>query len=313
MTAWVLPGPPEDSPDLIQPVVGYRAWGADNMLHSHGLGGLEWQPGVNRAECRLRQVRTVELGSVGITFRREAEDTSHDAPGGDCECGFYCMHSISGELLAWGQRGAAVGAVVVWGRVAVHREGMRAEYARIVALGLPDRAALSQGGAAVREKYERLAARYGVPLVPVVQLEEEALRHGIKLPEELLPEQPKRRKGGFTNEGREETFNQILKYTHGAHTRALKGWTNRRPAISMTPIREPVAFVNPWTIQTQTWIPPSAKTRRLRRSAIVAYLSGGSFLSMGVLVLGWSWTWLFSASALFAFAGLHLREAVKEA
>lgn len=309
MTAWVLPGPPEDSPDLIQPVVGYRAWEpcGRTELCSHGLGGLEWQPGVNHAECRLRQVRTVELG------RREAEDTPHDAPGGDCECGLYCMHSISGELLAWGQRGAAVGAVVVWGRVAVHREGMRAEYARIVALGLPDRAVLSPS---LRQQHEQIAARYGVPLVPVVQLEEEALRHGIKLPEELLPEQPKR--------GREETFNQILKYTHGAHTqaytRALQGWTNRRLATAMTPIRRPVAFVNPWTIQTQTWTLPSAKTRRwlrrlrrLRRSAIVAYLSGGSFLSMGVLILGWSWTWLFSASALFAFAGPHLCEGVKGA
>ena len=77
-----------------------------------------------------------------------------------------------------------VGAVASWGRVEVHRTGIRAERACIVALvhrswSGPDRAAI-----------HRIARRYGVEVVGLRDLEAEASRHGAPLPDVLHDQVP---------------------------------------------------------------------------------------------------------------------------
>jgi hypothetical protein len=77
-----------------------------------------------------------------------------------------------------------VGAVASWGRLEVHRTGIRAEHACIVALVHrpwfgPDRAAI-----------HRIARRYGVEVVGLRDLEAAASRHGAPLPDALHDQIP---------------------------------------------------------------------------------------------------------------------------
>ena len=150
------------APDFIEPIVGYRAWRIDGGVlvpWSMGVAGA-WEPGANTARC---------------VFHAE-----HRAPVAQCSCGLYALADASDERLRPDHE--AVGAIVAWGDVEVHRTGFRAELAAIVALALPDR---------VRPAHEQdlrlAAARYGVPLVPADRLVEAACEHGRPIPFETIP------------------------------------------------------------------------------------------------------------------------------
>jgi hypothetical protein len=103
------------------------------------------------------------------------------APDPACVCGIYALFA---PYRLWDPRGAGLvpGAVVLWGRIEVHDGGMRAEYARIVALALPSFVS-RRGKAAVG----RVADRLGVEAVPARRLEAAALGYGGPLPPALLP------------------------------------------------------------------------------------------------------------------------------
>ncbi|MFN8161714.1 MAG: hypothetical protein U0R52_11805 [Solirubrobacterales bacterium] len=67
------------------------------------------------------------------------------APAGGCTCGLYAMHPWAiGDEWPWADLAAsgpaaelgAIGIVEAWGKVQVHREGFRAQYARPVRLAL---------------------------------------------------------------------------------------------------------------------------------------------------------------------------------
>jgi glycine cleavage system H protein len=149
------------APDYVEAVVGYRAWhvGDDGLLRPWTFTALPWAPGINRAVC--------------------ARDARHVPPVADCMCGLYALSDVADRRLDF-RADQAVGAVAAWGDLEVHRTGFRAEQACIVALALPDRAGVDQ-----RDRLERAAARYGVPLVPAAGLSAEALRHGAPLPDDL--------------------------------------------------------------------------------------------------------------------------------
>ena len=68
---------------------------------------------------------------------RAAAPHSGPAPDAGCVCGLY---ELFAPARSRGRERLAVvhGAVVLWGRIELHRLGMRAEYARIVALALPN-------------------------------------------------------------------------------------------------------------------------------------------------------------------------------
>jgi hypothetical protein len=187
--------------ELDAPVAGVRTWvaaaepGGTVALRSLLLPHRAWESATETAACG-------------------AGRPAHAAPDERCECGLYAWwrldetavgQAADAAATALGLRslGAVLGAVVGWGdRVVLHREGWRAGRARIVALARPDpelcagmlqrylarvepsaewaaqRAARSPwaGGGVL----DRLAAGYGVPLVPQRALETVAGEHGCR-------------------------------------------------------------------------------------------------------------------------------------
>jgi hypothetical protein len=91
-------------------VIGFRAWVARGSKLTALGGEEEWPVGVCAARCR--------------------EDAHHTPPVSGCGCGIYAVHDPAACI----ERGTVVGAILAWGRLEVHHEGFRAEYARPVAL-----------------------------------------------------------------------------------------------------------------------------------------------------------------------------------
>ena len=152
-------------PDLFEPLVGFRAWhvGTDGALvpWSAGTTGT-WRPGTNEARCLAPGAKR------------------HRAPGHRCTCGLYGLTDSRDPRLLAGRQ--AVGAIVAWGDVELHRTGFRAQYARIVALGAPHGCQPAHP-----ERLRTAAARYGVPVVPLGRLRDVALEHGRPLEFDTLP------------------------------------------------------------------------------------------------------------------------------
>jgi len=153
--------------DRTVPLVAYRSWVVD-------------------AFARLRAVTYADevWAERAATRARCAQENGHAAPAHDCSCGLYARFDPASAETP--RSDAVVGAVAMWGRVETHRDGARAEYARPVALVLPDDATSD-----LRDVLDRVAARYDVPLVPPADLEFEALRWGDPITPDLLPDPPR--------------------------------------------------------------------------------------------------------------------------
>jgi hypothetical protein len=145
------------APDLVEPVLGFRAFevGSDLLLRSPWVDGWVWRPGVVTARCRQPHLMV-----WGVT---------HLAPAQNCSCGLYAYREIDSRL-AKGEW--CVGAVAAWGEIELHASGFRAQHACAVALAATPRMGLDE-----RELIARTAERYGVEAVPLRRLAEEGLRH----------------------------------------------------------------------------------------------------------------------------------------
>jgi len=164
------------APDLIEPIVGFRSWrifraGAAAGELSSPYFPVTWSQPVLRADCR-RFRDTEEL------LRKP-----HAAPDPACGCGICARHAPTDQFSTVDFRGVS-GIVTVWGRIEVDSEGMRAEHARIEALGLYARWGSWQTRA-VREVADVL----GVDLVDVRELAVAARSYGEPLPESLLADE----------------------------------------------------------------------------------------------------------------------------
>jgi hypothetical protein len=82
---------------------------------------------------------------------------------------------VLGRVQGW--VGWVAGAVVAWGRLEVHANSFRAEYAKPVAIIRGPN----------RRMCEEVARRYSCSLVPIEDVESVARRHGRGLPEALRP------------------------------------------------------------------------------------------------------------------------------
>lgn len=118
------------------------------------------------------------MAQTRATFVLPDNPPDHPAPQSDCGCGLYARHKVE-EILGMGTYPSFLGAVALWGNMEVHRAGIRAQHARIVVLTPSWDTPVSMA--------ERLSAGYGVPLVAEGRLEEEGFKHGIKVPEEMIP------------------------------------------------------------------------------------------------------------------------------
>ena len=146
------------APDLIEPVVGFRLWRlCDGSLRSMWAPDI-WSSATMSARC----------------------DVGAAPPQDRCMCGVHAWHRQVPFTATNPVRELVAGAVVLWGRVAVHETGLRAEHARVVALARPL-------GRRKRVAVEDVAAALGVPVVAHRQLVRVASGFGGPVPALLRP------------------------------------------------------------------------------------------------------------------------------
>jgi hypothetical protein len=161
------------APDLVDPVVGFRAWRiVGDRLLSPNIP-VRWEGRVLHAACHPVQKRLL----LGAGWVHEP----HASPHRDCQCGIYAYHTPG--VRGWfGEFDWVEGVVTVWGRLEAHADGLRAEHARIEALVVPP-----------PDQPERLraarviASDLGCDLVDRADVEAAARAYGAPLPAALLP------------------------------------------------------------------------------------------------------------------------------
>ena len=165
-----------ETPDLIEPIVGFRSWRilrdgpAQGELSSPNFP-VSWSEPVLRAECR--RFRSTE------DLLREP----HRAPEAACGCGICARHAPTTDFSKVDFRGVS-GIVTVWGRIDVDSDGLRAEYARVEALGLYSRWTPHQ-----TQAVSEVAGELGVDLVDLHELGVVARSYGEVLPASLLSDE----------------------------------------------------------------------------------------------------------------------------
>jgi hypothetical protein len=118
------------APEVTRPIIGYREWVhvGDELLSP--LARTPWEAKPMQAEClpSCREAR-------GLW--RPASAHLGPAPDPGCVCGIYAL--FTPPRPRGRERLALVrGAVVLWGRIELHQRGMRAQFARIIMLALPE-------------------------------------------------------------------------------------------------------------------------------------------------------------------------------
>jgi small neutral amino acid transporter SnatA (MarC family) len=154
------------APDFIEAAIGYREWVVEGQrLRSSAAVGVEWTPGTNTARCY-------------------GYGACEPAPGQHCDCGLYAVYEPPqpGDIdpCLFDQAVLVIGAVAAWGDIQGHRDGFRAQHARIVALAYPP-----QAGPQTIARLVPVARRFEVELVALGELAAAAAQHGKPLP---LPE-----------------------------------------------------------------------------------------------------------------------------
>jgi hypothetical protein len=163
--------------DLIEPIVGFRNWRifrtgpAAGELSSPYLP-VVWSEPVVRAECR--RWRTPE------DLLREP----HAAPHPDCGCGIRAYREPTSDFSKVDYR-AVSGIVTLWGRIEVDRGEMRAELARIEALGVYGRWSRRQ-----QDTVREIASDLGTDIVDLDELKMAAPRYGAPPPRSLPTDPP---------------------------------------------------------------------------------------------------------------------------
>ncbi len=139
-------------------VLGFRAWRFDGYKLRSAAAMAHWTVGENRARCLVGR---------------------HPAPDPLCGCGLYAWHEPRQA------RGTTYvhGAVLGWGRMEVHRDGWRAEFAEPVMIAYCP----SQSYELIR-KLQAVVPELGLLLVNINELEDRAAEFGRPVPEELRPE-----------------------------------------------------------------------------------------------------------------------------
>lgn len=161
------------APDLAAAVVGFRAWRivGDQLLSP--FIPCSWDGRVLHAAC-FDANRRLQLG-------RGWRTQPHDSPHPECQCGIYAYHR-PGQQTYYGDFDWTEGVVTAWGRIEAHRDGLRAEHARIEALSRPPVHEPQR-----RRSVEAIGERLGVPIVPRTELREVAAGLGGAVPAALRP------------------------------------------------------------------------------------------------------------------------------
>ena len=160
------------APDLVEPVVAFRTWRvADGALVSPYLPE-DWGAGVVEARC-------VRGDPARFRHGEELLATEHVSPHPACRCGIHAYLEPRSAVAGIDFR-RVLGIVVVWGVVELHPAGLRAQFARIRALGTSP-----AWSAWHRRDVEAIAARLGVPLLSEDALAAAATEFGSPVPARL--------------------------------------------------------------------------------------------------------------------------------
>ena len=169
------------APDYAEPIIGVRAWRVDKngVLRSLTRSGEQWQPReVKQASCE----RVESIARHAFAGRFDLPDPRrkvirHEAPQSGCTCGLYAFYvRPSGKEQGAGfsvEEGHVTGVVSAWGeRVILCEYGFKAQYMKLEALVLEQETIEVFGfPVPVRGAHEKLARRYGVPLLVPDQVE----------------------------------------------------------------------------------------------------------------------------------------------
>jgi hypothetical protein len=177
------------------PAVGYRVWFADvsdtwNRYRLQSLLAETLWPFHEQLEAvcdrRLAGRAHWRLRQLGVP--------RHRAPAADCSCGAHAYHDLRamvlqvqrlGHFRRFSDRRLLVGgAILSWGRLVIHPEGFRAQYARPLALALVDPTA----GPDAEEHLQAIARAYAVPALDLKYLGPHASEFGVS----YKPERPVR-------------------------------------------------------------------------------------------------------------------------
>jgi hypothetical protein len=161
------------APDLATPVAGFRAWRVANGRLVSPYVPCRWEGRVMHAAC-FDANRGLEGGRGWL-------DVPHESPHPACRCGIYAYHR-PGPRTYFGEVWWCHGVVTAWGRMEVHADGLRAEFARVEGLAEPEVPDLR-----LRAAVRAIAVDLGVPLVAAAELPGLAARVGGPVPARLLP------------------------------------------------------------------------------------------------------------------------------
>lgn len=163
------------APDLVAPVVGFRAWRivGDRLLSPYIP--CRWEGRVLHAACFDANRRLFAPAARGWLTE------PHVSPHPDCQCGIYAYHR-AGTQSYYGEWLWTEGVLSCWGRIEAHAQGLRAEHGRIEVLALPPRNDPER-----RLAVQQVAERLGIELVPRAELPAVATALGGPLPRALRP------------------------------------------------------------------------------------------------------------------------------
>jgi hypothetical protein len=151
------------------PAVGYRFWRVDpddawtrGRLQSPVAETL-WPPlETLDAECQTRP--GLRLARAGL----HRSDEMRVSPEPACSCGIYAYHDIAPMMRALREEPFMFGgAVLCWGRIVIHPEGMRVQHARPLALCRPESPGAQLRTAALLDE---VAQTYAIPLLELRDL-----------------------------------------------------------------------------------------------------------------------------------------------
>ena len=163
------------APDLIERVVGFRKWRLQAGELQSPYVRIPWREPVAHADCHRSSL-------TGVLFEQHWLEEAHESPHPTCKCGIYAYHEPKSRPPMTYLR-SVWGIVTLWGRLEVHRDGMRAQPARVEALALSSEWAPPQ-----RNALRAVAEALGVDLVEHEDLRSAAGDYGKPVPEALRPE-----------------------------------------------------------------------------------------------------------------------------
>jgi hypothetical protein len=151
-------------PDLASPLVAFRSWRLSGGRLVSPFVPCRWDGRAMRATC-FDANRRLTRGEGWLA-------EPHASPDPRCQCGIY-GYWTPGPRSWFGEAYWCEGVITAWGRVEIHRDGFRAEHARVEALAVPERA-FPGTDRAVAAAAEAL----GVPVVAYADLPDVAAAHG---------------------------------------------------------------------------------------------------------------------------------------